>query len=111
MDSVLRRFYQYTKILNIHNNDKCIREYEIDVPNPESLELNEIEKKAAKNGIHIYDVKTESYMENNNRKIIFKVKESNKPEFKTKFENIKTDFEKKGLNIKPHNPPSTIKKK
>jgi hypothetical protein len=111
MSSTLQGKEFYEKILNIDKSEKPVKEFEIDIPDVDSLGLKELENKAAKNGIHIYDIKTESYLDDKNRKIVFKVKEDKEPEFKKKFENIKTQLENKGLKINPHNDKSKLKNK
>ena len=106
MTSTLQGKEFYEKLLKMDKSEKPVKEYEIEVPNLDALNLNEFQKNAAKKGVHIYGIKTESFLNDKDRKVIFKMRENDQNDF----DKIKTDLEDAGLKVKPHK-TNTLKKK
>jgi hypothetical protein len=107
MSSTLQGKDFYENLLQMDMTDKPIKEFEIEVPEIDALNLSQFKKTAAKKGVHVYDIKTESFLNDKDRKVIFKIRENDI----TDFDKIKSEIESSGLKIKPHPATNVYKKK
>ena len=92
----------YEKLLKIDKQDRPVSEYEMNVDDVNNMNLKDFEKRFIKKGIHIYDISTQSDINNKTGRVVFKVRENDVGnDFKKKFDDVKTELTKEGLNLTP----------